>query len=158
MKEIKKKISSKKPKKHPAKTGMTLLELLVVTILLTMVWTIIVPTFSAFFDRARITHNVRKVTIALNTARYQAIWLNRKIKVDYDPTNHSIALKKKINSRWRNYKYFSIHPDVSVSFNRGPVFSPTGTAAPLCSIYITYKDYRYKITISMAGKVTKYTL
>lgn len=133
--------------------GMTLLELLVALLIVGMLWSIAIPAFKSFFIRARVEHSVRTVNVALSVARYDAIQWNRSIKVEFNAKQNAIVLKRKENNIWTGYKRFDINEDVFVAFNNAPVFSPYGTAAPLCSINIRYDVFIYKITISMAGLI-----
>ena len=41
----------------------------------------------------------------------------------------------------------------SVKINSSPVFSPTGSVSPLCSIFVKNSKYQYKITLSISGRI-----
>jgi hypothetical protein len=91
------------------------------------------------------------VTAAMSTARYNAIRMNRSVKFCIE--KNRIVLKEKVNTTWQPFTFFDVDANVSISINASPVFSPTGFASPLCTIYVENRHYKYKITLSSAGRI-----
>jgi type IV fimbrial biogenesis protein FimT len=143
--------ASRDKNKNHHKKGITLLELFTVVGIISLVLTMAVPNYKSFYSRMEIRSGLRTVTMALNTARYKAIQLNKRVKFTME--GDRIVLKEMINRRWVELRHFGLEEKVSFSINSSPVFSPTGSVSPLCSIYVANRDYRYKITISMAGRI-----
>ena len=94
---------------------------------------------------------MRTVTSALSTARYNAIRMNRSVKFCIE--ENRLLLKEKKGKVWETFLPFDVDEAVSITINSSPVFSPTGYVSPLCSIYLKNEHYRYKITLSIAGRV-----
>ncbi|MCP4221697.1 MAG: prepilin-type N-terminal cleavage/methylation domain-containing protein [bacterium] len=133
------------------KKGFTLLELMIVLGLLSLVLTAGVPRFKAFFSRTAVSSSTRLVVIALQTARYKAVYFNGRVKVCVE--DNLLCLKKKEDGVWEEFKSFTMDKGVTLSTNNSPVFSPTGSVAPLCTLKVGNDRYRYKITLSMAGRI-----
>ncbi len=133
------------------KKGFTLGELLVVLSILSIIVTIGIPTFKSSFSRWEVTSGVRTVTSALSTARYNAIKMNRSVKFCIE--ENRVLLKEKKGKVWETFLPFDVDEAVSLTINSSPVFSPTGYVSPLCSIYVKNEHYRYKITLSIAGRI-----
>jgi len=131
--------------------GINLLELLIGLGILSLLLTLAVPGFKSFYSRMEINNGLRTVTLALNTARYKAIVMNRRVKFTIE--GNRIVLKEKTSDLWEELMHFDLEEKVSYSINAAPVFSPTGSVSPLCSIYVANKDYRCKIAISIAGRI-----
>ena len=77
--------------------------------------------------------------------------MNRSVKFCIE--KNRIFLKEKESGEWKTFRTFDVDDNVSLSINASPVFSPEGFASPLCSIYVENAHYRYKITLSMAGRI-----
>ena len=133
------------------KKGFTLGELLVFLGIFSIVVMIGIPMFKSSFSRWEVTSGVRTVTSALSTARYNAIKMNRSVKFCIE--ENRILLKEKRGNEWETFLPFDVDEKVSLSINSSPVFSSTGYVSPLCSIYVQNEHYRYKITLSIAGRV-----
>ena len=141
-----------KQKKHlTSKKGITLTELLVALCILSLVGMAGVPMFKASVKRWEVSSGVRTVTTALSTARYNAIKMNRSVKFCIE--NNRVLLKEKKGTLWCTFSSFEAEKDVSLTINASPVFSPIGSVAPLCSIYVSNEHYHYKITLSSAGRI-----
>lgn len=147
--------------------GMSFLELFVILAVIFLVITMGMPEFNSFLKRMELKNTLRTITGALNTARYKAIMMNKGIKfcIEYkdeedradtiDTENEGIVirLKEKNGYYWEEFMVFDLESGVGVAINSSPVFSPNGSVAPLCSILVDNKITRYKITISIAGRV-----
>jgi hypothetical protein len=107
--------------------------------------------FKIFRLEAEITNGVRVVIASLNTARYSSISTYEKVKVLQDKNN--ICLQKKTNGSWKTYIKFIIKGKLYLKFNNSPVFSPLGSVAPLCSVYVWNKYKKYKSSISISGRI-----
>jgi Tfp pilus assembly protein FimT len=134
-----------------SKRGISLIELLVALCILSLAGMLGIPMFNASVERWEVSGNVRTVTSALSTARYDAIKMNRSVKFCIE--NNRVLLKEKSGAVWVAFMSFEVDKDVSLSINALPVFTPIGSVAPLCSIYVWNEHYQYKITLSSAGRI-----
>lgn len=134
-----------------SRSGITLIELLVALFILSLVGMVGIPMFRASVERWEVSGSVRAVTSALSTARYDAIKMNRSVKFCIE--NNRVLLKEKKGTVWVTFMTFEVDRDVSLSTNASPVFTAIGTVAPLCSIYVWNEHYRYKISLSSAGRI-----
>lgn len=133
------------------KPGFSVVELLVVVCVLAITITMGANIFKASFSRWEASSGVRTVTGAMSSARYHAIRMNRSVKFCIE--KNRIFLKEKESGEWKTFRSFGVDDNVSLSINASPVFSPEGFASPLCSIYVENGHYRYKITLSIAGRI-----
>ena len=131
--------------------GFTLLELFITLGIAALVLMAGVPGFKSFFSRMEVSNGVRTVTAALNTARYKAIMKNKSVKFVVESSK--IVLKEKRGGKWEGFSHFDLSEKVSFSINSSPVFTPFGSVAPLCSIYVKNEISQYKITLSIAGRI-----
>jgi type II secretory pathway pseudopilin PulG len=131
--------------------GITLIELLVALCILSLAGMLGIPMFKASVERWEVSGNVRTVTSALSTARYDAIKMNRSVKFCIE--NNRVLLKEKSGTVWVTFMTFEVEKGVTLSINASPVFTPIGSVAPLCSIYVWNEHYQYKITLSSAGRI-----
>lgn len=131
--------------------GITLIELLVALCILSLAGMVGIPMFKASYERWEVSGSVRTVTSALSTARYDAIKMNRSVKFCIE--NNRVLLKEKSGTVWMTFMSFEVDKDVSLSVNASPVFTPIGSVAPLCTIYVWNEHYHYKITLSIYGRV-----
>lgn len=131
--------------------GFTFIESLVGLAVLTLLLTWSAPGIQSFFHRMTVTTGLRTVTVAFNSARYLSIGMNKRVKVSL--SGRKILLMEMKNKKWEAFKDFELADDVNVSMNASPVFSPYGDVAPLCTVSVFCQGYRYKITISMAGRI-----
>lgn len=134
-----------------SKRGITLIELLVALCIFGLVGMMGIPMFRASVERWEVSGSVRTVTSALSTARYDAIKMNRSVKFCIE--NNRVLLKEKSGTVWVTFMTFEVEKDVSLSINALPVFTSIGTVAPLCTIYVWNEHYKYKISISIYGRV-----
>ncbi len=131
--------------------GLTVFEFLIYTTILSIVLGFGFRGFQSFQNRANINNGVRTIVSALNTARYKSIEKNKHIKVTI--TNNKFLLMEKKDKKWKEFLNFNPGEKVSISINSNPVFFPTGFVSPLCSIYVENENYKYKVTISIAGRI-----
>ncbi|MGE5341883.1 MAG: Tfp pilus assembly protein FimT/FimU [Candidatus Omnitrophota bacterium] len=131
--------------------GMTLIELVVGLGVISMVLMVGVPRLKSFSTHMEVTAGLRTCTSALSTARYDAIFMNVPVKFTIETDR--IVLKKKPFAVWESYKEFALERDVLFSLNASPVFYPSGSIVPLCSIYVENGRSSYKITVSAAGMI-----
>jgi hypothetical protein len=131
--------------------GMTITELLVVTYLLSLFLLVGIPGIHSFIVRTKIRANLQLVYSVLNNARYQSIKRNVRVKVDLQ--DHTLYLKVKEGAYWRPFRHIELYEGIHISCNGSPVFHPTGRASPLCSFILDYKHLRYKISLSITGRL-----
>jgi type II secretory pathway pseudopilin PulG len=131
--------------------GFTMIELLVILGIISLVIMVGIPTFTSVIARWEAAAGVRTVTTALYTARYNAVKMNRSVKFCIE--DNRILLKEKKGRVWKPFWPFDVEESVTLKINASPVFSPTGFASPLCSIYVETERYRHKITLSIAGRI-----
>lgn len=131
--------------------GLSLIELLIYFLILSIIFSLGVISFRSFQLESEISNGVRIVIAALNTARYTAVAEYEKIKVCQN--NNDIFLQKKIEGDWITYKKFKVKGELILKFNNSPVFSPLGSVAPLCSIFVKNEYKGYKSSISMSGRI-----
>ncbi len=131
--------------------GITLLELLVTLSVISLVLTVGVPGLKSFFSRVELSNSLRTVTAALGTARYKAVMMNKRVKFTLEKDR--IILKEKKKGEWEELLHFDLEEKVSFSINASPIFSPSGSVAPLCSIHVENEIKHCKITISIAGRI-----
>jgi hypothetical protein len=125
--------------------------MLVTITLLSLIVTMSIPGLKSFFSRMEVSNALRTVTCAFSAARYESVRKNRRVKVSMK--GEKFFLMEKKGGYWKEFRSFQLDKAVSVSMNASPVFSPYGSVAPLCSVYVENVNYRYKITISMAGRI-----
>ena len=133
------------------KKGVSVFELLITVCIFSLLIIMSVPGFEAFFSKIHINNGVRTVTSALNTARYRSIYMNKRVK--FNIKGNKLLLMETKNGKWREFLSFKISDKLSVKINSSPVFSPTGSVSPLCSIFVKNSKYQYKITLSISGRI-----
>lgn len=138
--------------------GMTLFEMFVTLAIISLVISMAMPGFDSYVKRMEVRNTLRTITGVLNTARYKAIMLNKRVKFCIEDKNEEdtvIRLKEKRegDSKWKNFMEFNLEKEVSVSINSSPIFFPNGSISPLCSILVENEVSHYKITISIAGRI-----
>lgn len=138
--------------------GITFIELCVTLAIISIVITMGMPGFNSYVKRMEVRNTLRTITGVLNTARYKAVMLNKRVKFCIEDKNEEdmvICLKEKRDrdSKWKEFMAFTLEKKVSVSINSSPIFFPNGSIAPLCSILVENEVSHYKITISIAGRI-----
>ena len=131
--------------------GFTFFELCVALCIMLLMLTLGIPGFQSFFHRMELKNGVRTVTVGLSTARYKAVMKNKSVKFCIE--DNRVVLKEKRSEKWEEFLHFDLDEKVTVSINSSPVFTPLGTVAPLCSIYVKNEVTQYKITLSIAGRI-----
>lgn len=142
-------ISAKSPLSRT--NGFTLIELLITLGIFAMMLAVSVSGIRSFFTRMTVTNGLRTITCAFNSARHLSIGMNKRIKVTL--SGQQMILMEMKNNKWQSFKTFELDQEVSASMNASPVFSPYGDVAPLCTVTVICHMHRYKITISMAGRL-----
>lgn len=138
------------------KKGMTFFEMLVSLAIISLVITMGIPGFNSYLKRMEVRNTLRTITGVLNTARYKAVVLNKRVKFCIENKNEEdivIRLKEKRDSSWEKFMEFSLEKKASVTINSSPIFFPNGSISPMCSILVENEISHYKITISIAGRV-----
>jgi hypothetical protein len=81
--------------------------------------------------------------------------MNKGVKfcIEEEGEGKKIILKEKRDNCWQEFMRFDLGKEVDVHSNASPIFFPDGVTAPLCSILVENDRSRYKITISMAGRI-----
>jgi prepilin-type N-terminal cleavage/methylation domain-containing protein len=141
---------------NKSKKGMTFFEMFVALAIISIVITMGMPGFNSYIKRMEVRNTLRTITAVLNTARFKAVVLNKRVKFCIEDKNEEdlvIRLKEKRGTQWEEFMEFSLEKKVSVSINSSPIFFPNGSIAPLCSILVENEVSHYKITISIAGRV-----
>ena len=138
--------------------GMTLFEMFVTLAVISLVVSMVMPGFNSYVKRMEVRNTLRTITGVLNTARFKAIMLNKRVKFCIEDKNEEdtvIRLKEKRDgdSKWKKFMEFSLEKKVSVTINSSPIFFPDGNISPLCSILVDNEVSHYKITISIAGRI-----
>lgn len=127
------------------------MELVVILVILLIVLRTGVPGLRAFFSHMEISGALRTATLAMQSARYQALRLNKRVKLQL--LEDRFLLMEKQGKYWKMFYAFEPVKNVSLRMSAFPVFSPYGTVGPLCSVYVENSRRRYKISISMAGRI-----
>jgi prepilin-type N-terminal cleavage/methylation domain-containing protein len=142
-------------KKNRNSKGFSLVEFFIAIALISILFAMGIPGFDLYFKRITLNNTLRAITAGLNTARYKAIMLNKKVKfcIEEEDTEKRIILKEKRKNRWQELLHFDLEKEIYVYINAAPVFSPNGAVAPLCSVYVENDLSSYKITISSAGRI-----
>ena len=138
--------------------GMTVFEMFVTLTIISLVVTMGMPGFDSYLKRMEVRNTLRTITGVLNTARFKAIMLNKRVKFCIEDKNEEdtvIRLKEKRegDSKWKKFMEFNLEKKVSVTINSSPIFFPNGNISPLCSILVENEISHYKITISIAGRI-----
>jgi prepilin-type N-terminal cleavage/methylation domain-containing protein len=131
--------------------GFSLLETIVVLGLLALAVCTMYPSWHSFLARTLMSEAARQVTVAFNTARYRAIRNNIQIKVEL--RQRHLLLKEKNKGGWLVVADDEMDPTVKVDMNACPVFYPTGTVSPLCSVRLSNGPYGRIITLAITGRV-----
>jgi len=134
--------------------GLTVIELLVTVGLLSLLFTLMVPGMRSFFARMEMHAALRTVTAALNTARYCAIRDNQSVRAEVVPGG--LQLCRDDGHGWRIFRSFELNGGLSVQANARPVFSPLGSASPLCTIVLRQGQRVCRVVLSMYGRLKVY--
>jgi|WetSurMetagenome_2_1015567.scaffolds.fasta_scaffold45997_2 Tfp pilus assembly protein FimT len=133
------------------KKGVGVLELLVSMTLASLIMALSLSGFKSLFSRMEMSHAIRTVTAALNTARYQAIENNRPVKVENQ--EEGIVLKIKGGDRWIPLQVFEWNRRTEISMTASPVFSPFGSVTPTTTIELRNHQRLYEITAAITGRI-----
>lgn len=131
--------------------GVSVFELLVVLGLMALLIILLAPGFKAFFSRLEIQKGVQMTVLAINTARFKAASLNRRVKLVVD--KHCLVLNTYGEKKWVPFDRISAGNSIDLRANKMPVFSPTGTVAPTCTFIISNPNFNYKVTLSILGRI-----
>ena len=131
--------------------GITILELLIGVMIGMMILTSSFSITSSFLSRIEISSAVTAITSYLNNARYLSLSECRKIR--FKLSGNMILLQILEDHKWKNFRASGIKGELDITANASPVFSPTGSASPLCSIRVSNANYSRVITLSFAGRI-----
>ena len=131
--------------------GITILELLVGVMIGMMILTSSFSITTSFLSRIEISSAVTAITSYLNNARYLSLSESRKVR--FKLSENEIQLQILDDHEWKNLRSTTIKGKLDITANASPVFSPTGSASPLCSIKVSNKNYCRIITLSFAGRI-----
>ena len=134
--------------------GLTVVELLVTVALFAFLVVAVVPGMRSFFIRLEIHNGLRTVTAALSTARYQAIQENQSVRVEVVPGCLSLSVDN--GQGWQVSRRFELSRKLTIQANSRPVFSPLGSASPLCTITLEMGQRAYRVVLSMYGRIKVY--
>ncbi len=132
-------------------SGLSLMEILIALSIISFTMLIGVPGFKMVISRIEITNELRTVTMALHSARYNSYMTCHPIKFTIE--GKRIYLKENTDDGWVILRDFPVGPNVEISTNANPVFYPSGSTTPLCSVNLKNNVYSYKVTVSMAGQI-----
>ncbi len=133
------------------KKGLTIIELVVSVFMLFLILSFTIPATKSFFSRIEIMRAVHSVTATLSEARYLSLEKSRKIR--YLISGKLIKLQIYDGEKWETTISRNILGEIKININSKPIFSPSGTIAPLCSVEIRNNRYCYKVTVSFAGRI-----
>jgi len=133
------------------RTGLTVIELLAGVVLWMILITTTVSIASSFFSRIKISGAVSTITTSLSQARYLAVSMGRRVRFRIE--GKRIRLQVLSEGDWQNIRSTPVRGEVNMRANASPVFSPRGTASPLCSIRVWNAHYQRIITLSFAGRI-----
>jgi len=136
------------------RSGMTLIELLAAIGLFWLLLLGLAPGLQSFFARLEARSALRAVTSGLSTARYTAIRDNQPVRVEI--AANRLLLSQESGAQWREVRRFDLGDKVSVSANSRPVFSPLGSASPLCTVTLKNRERVCRVVVSMFGRVRVY--
>ncbi len=136
------------------RSGMTLIELLAAIGLFWILLLGLAPGLRSFFARLEARSALRAVTSGLSTARYTAIRDNQPVRVEI--AANRLLLSQESGPGWRVVRCFDLGGSVIVRANSRPVFSPLGSASPLCTITLENRERICRVVVSMFGRVRVY--
>ena len=131
--------------------GLTIIELLAGVMIGLMILTSSFSITTSFLSRIEISGAVTTITSYLSSARYLSLSECRKVRCKI--SGNKILLQILEDHEWKNFRTAGIKGKVYISSNASPVFSPTGSSSPLCSIRVTNNKYSRIITLSFAGRI-----
>lgn len=134
--------------------GLTVIELLIAVVVLSLLVTVLVPGLESFFARLEVHTALRTVTAGLSAARYQAIRDNRPVRAEV--SSGKLLLSRDDGLGWRVIRSFELGDRLAIRANSRPVFSPLGNVSPLCTITLQKERRVWRVVVSMYGRVKVY--
>jgi len=136
------------------KKGVTIVELLVAVGLFALLVTVVLPGLASFFSRLEVHTALRTVTSGLSAARYQAICDNQPVRAEI--VSGKLLLSQDLGLGWQVIKSYDLGRKVEIRANSRPVFSPLGSASPLCTVTLRQQQRVWRVVVSMYGRVKVY--
>jgi Tfp pilus assembly protein FimT len=133
------------------KKGVGVLELLVSMTLVSLILTLSLSGFKSLFAQMEMTHAIRTVTAALNTARYQAVENNQPVMVE--KREEGIVLKIRCGARWLPLQTFEWNRRTELRMTASPVFFPAGSVTPTTTVELRNHERVYEITAAITGRI-----
>jgi Tfp pilus assembly protein FimT len=138
----------------PSRRGLTVLEVLVTVALFWAVTLLAAPALGSFLSRLEFRSAVRGVVGGLSAARSHAICGCEPVRAEI--AGNRLLLSRDRGEGWRVFRGFDLAKGLTVRANGRPVFSPLGSAAPLCTV--TLRDGRHagRVVVSLYGRIKAY--
>lgn len=134
------------------KRGFSLTEAVIALSLLAIMVGIASTSFLNSSPKYRLKKAVWEINSRLNYARYKAIFDGVKIRIKFDKFSYTIEKYDENQSEWKKAKQCFLK-GVTLQANNSPVFHPRGTVSNLASIYISNSWGKYRISLSISGRV-----
>lgn len=142
------------------KKGFTLTEMMIVIAIMGILTAIAVPNLQTYMAERRLKGAARMVMSDLMNARMLAVTLNRNVQVAF-PTSASASYTYDAagTAATRNIKTDFGYPDVTVSGNNNPTFTPTGRLSGVTNCTVTMRSEApilpntKTVTVSSSGRV-----
>ena len=147
MKNNKKIFSSEDRKK-----GFSLIEAVIALSLLAILVGIASTSFLNSSPKYRLTKAVREINSRLNYARYKAIFSGVQVRIKFYESSYIVEKYDEHQKEWKREKECFLK-GVTLQANNSPVFHPRGTVSNLASIYISNSWGKYRISLSISGRV-----
>lgn len=134
------------------KKGFSLTEVVIVLSLLALTIGIASSSFLNSSPKYRLKKAVWEINSRLNYARYKAIYNGVKVRIKFDQLSYTIEEYDENQKEWKREKQCFLK-GVTLQANNSPVFHPRGTVSNLASIYISNSWGKYRISLSISGRI-----
>lgn len=132
--------------------GFSLAEVMVALFVLALVMVIASNSFLHLAPKYKLLNAVREIHSRLNYVRYMAIFEGTKTRVRFISYSYIIEKYNESEKLWRKEREYFLD-GVTLEANNSPVFHPQGTVSNLASIYIFNSWGKYRISISISGRI-----
>ena len=131
------------------------MEVLVTTALITIVYAIAVPRFSAIRGPYAARAAASQVAGVFQAARMRAIATNSSVRLTYNSSNHTYTLDRQNGASWVTDVRNQLPTGVSLSaIGTTPVFSRTGILNGTYTISVNAYGSARTVTVNVLGKTT----
>ncbi len=132
--------------------GFSLAEVMVTLFILALVMVIASNSFLHLAPKYKLLSAVREIYSRLNYVRYMAIVEGTKIRVRFISYSYIIEKYNESEELWKKEMEYWLD-GVTLEANNSPVFHPQGTVSNLASIYIFNSWGKYRISLSISGRI-----